>query len=125
MEGINQKKSNIQSSNKYTQEQKKIALNEKQSKQNNTQNLTQSNNYEIRNKQNSKLDFLGQVPDTYYNEVMAAELKNLSRENAELKFCLEKLNKKFEKEMKDLKIQNSNKIKEINSSKEIIKRMLS
>ena len=84
--------------------------------------MEQSNNYQLRNKINPKLDFLGQVPDTYYNEVMAEELKNLSRENAELKFCLEKLNKKFEKEMKDLKLQNSNKIKEINSSKEIIKK---
>ena len=127
MEGINQKKLNIQSSNKYapkkyTHEPKKATLNEKQSKQNNFQNLEQSHNNEIRNKINSKLDFLGQVPDTYYNEVMAAELKNLSRENAELKFCLEKLNKKFESELKDLKLQNSNKIKEINSSKEIIKK---
>ena len=76
MEGINQKKLNIQSSNKYapkkyTHEPKKATLNEKQSKQNNFQNLEQSHNNEIRNKINSKLDFLGQVPDTYYNEVMA------------------------------------------------------
>ena len=36
MERIKQKKSNIQSSNKYNQEQKKISLIEKQTKQNNT-----------------------------------------------------------------------------------------
>ena len=53
---------------------------------------------------------------------MAAELKNLSRENSELKFCLDKLNKKFDKEIKELKNQNMNKIKEINSSKEIMKK---
>ena len=68
------------------------------------------------------MNFLGQVSDTYYNEIMASELNNLSRENSELKFCLEKINKKFEKELKELKSQNLNKTKEINTSKEIIKK---
>ena len=82
----------------------------------------QLENLDIKNKINSKLNFLGQVSDTYYNEIMASELNNLSRENSELKFCLEKINKKFEKEIKELKSQNLNKTKEINTSKEIIKK---
>ena len=82
----------------------------------------QLENLDIKNKINSKLNFLGQVSDTYYNEIMASELNNLSRENSELKFCLEKINKKFEKELKELKSQNLNKTKEINTSKEVIKK---
>ena len=82
----------------------------------------QPENLDIKNKINSKLNFLGQVSDTYYNEIMASELNNLSRENSELKFCLEKINKKFEKEIKELKSQNLNKTKEINTSKEVIKK---
>ena len=85
----------------------------------------QLENLDIKNKINSKLNFLGQVSDTYYNEIMASELNNLSRENSELKFCLEKINKKFEKELKELKSQNLNKTKEINTSNEIIKKKCS
>ena len=126
MENI-QKKSNIQSTKQYPQ--KKIIQNSKVllSNENQFQNIPPKNKEQkqipgIKKSFNPNLNFLGQVPTNYYNEVMASELNNLSRENSELKFCLEKLNKKFEKEMKDLKIQNSNKIKEINSSKEIIKK---
>ena len=80
------------------------------------------NNLEIKSKINSKLNFLGQVSETYYNDIMASELNNLTRENSELKFCLEKMNKKFDKEIKELKAINTSKMKEINSSKEIIKK---
>ena len=85
-------------------------------------NEKQPENLQLKNKINSKLNFLGQVSDTYYNEIMASELNNLSRENSELKFCLEKINKKFEKEIKELKSQNLIKTKEINTSKEVIKK---
>ena len=80
------------------------------------------NNLDIKSKINSKLNFLGQVSETYYNDIMASELNNLTRENSELKFCLEKMNKKFDKEIKELKAINNSKMKEINSSKEIIKK---
>ena len=127
MEEINKKnikaKPNIQySTNEFLQDLNKLSLNEKVSQKFQNGKTIKENNQEIRNKINSKLNFLGEVPNTYYNEVMAAELKNLSRENSELKFCLDKLNKKFDKEIKELKNQNMNKIKEINSSKEIMKK---
>ena len=77
---------------------------------------------EMRNQLNEKLKLLNQPPGGYVNEVMKSELKILSKENAELKFCLNNLNKKFEKEIKDLQLQNSNKSKEIQSTKEIIKK---
>ena len=77
---------------------------------------------EMRNQLNEKLKLINQPPGGYVNEVMKSELKILSKENAELKFCLNNLNKKFEKEIKDLKLQNSNKSKEIQSTKEIIKK---
>ena len=77
---------------------------------------------EMRNQLNEKMKLLNQEPSNYVNEVMKSELKILSKENAELKFCINNLNKKFEKEMKDLKSQNLNKSKEIQSTKEIIKK---
>ena len=80
------------------------------------------NNIELRKKLNSKLESFNQNPNMYVNEVMQSELKNLSRENLELKFCLDKLNQRFEKELKYLKNESISKTKEINSSKEIIKK---
>ena len=77
---------------------------------------------EMRNQLNEKIKLLNQEPGNYVNEVMKSELKILSKENAELKFCINNLNKKFEKEMKDLKLQNLNKSKEIQGTKEIIKK---
>ena len=116
-------KPNIQySTNEFLQDLNKLTLNENNSQQLKNTKIIKDFNQETRNKINSKLNFLGDIPPDYHNEVMAAELNNLSRENSELKFCLDKLNKKFEKEMKELKIQNMNKIKEINSSKEIMKK---
>ena len=116
-------KPNLQySTNEFLQDLNKLSLNEKNPHKLKNSNIVKEDNQEIRNKINSKLNFLGDIPTNYYNEVMAVELKNLSKENSELKFCLDKLNKKFEKEMKDLKTQNTSKIKEINSSKEIMKK---
>ena len=129
MEEISQKKvinkpEGQYTTNEFLQDLNKLSSKEKDTQKFQKQNMkvNQDNKKEIRNKLNSKFNFPGQVPNTYYNEVMAAELKNLSRENSELKFCLDKLNKKYEKEIKELKMQNSNKIKEINSSKELIKK---
>ena len=129
MEEISQKKvinkpEGQYTTNEFLQDLNKLSSKEKDTQKFQKQNMkvNQDNRKVIRNKLNSKFNFPGQVPNTYYNEVMAAELKNLSRENSELKFCLDKLNKKYEKEIKELKMQNSNKIKEINSSKELIKK---
>ena len=116
---------NYYKTNDFLKDLKNISSKNNQPKKYLTQNIkteAQDTKIEQRNKLNIKLNFLGQVPNTYYNEVMASELKNLSRENSELKFCLDKLNKKFEKEIKELKLQNSNKVKEITSSKEVIKK---
>ena len=77
---------------------------------------------QMRNKLNDKLKYYNQPSNNYVNEVMKSELKILAKENAELKFCLNSLNKKFDKEIKDLKLQNSNKTKELQSTKEIIKK---
>ena len=48
---------------------------------------------------------------------MKSELKTLSKENAELKFCLNNINKKYDKQINELKLQNINKSKEIKSTK--------
>ena len=79
----------------------------------------------IRNKFNEKMKLIEQNPnDSYVNEVMKSDLANLSKENKELKFCLDSLNKKFETEIKDLKLKNLNKNKEIQSTKQILKQNL-
>ena len=79
----------------------------------------------IRNKFNEKMKLIEQTPnDSYVNEVMKSDLANLSKENKELKFCLDSLNKKFETEIEDLKLKNLNKNKEIQSTKQILKQNL-
>ena len=79
----------------------------------------------IRNKFNEKMKLIEQNPnDSYVNEVMKSDLANLSKENKELKFCLDSLNKKFETEIEDLKLKNLNKNKEIQSTKQILKQNL-
>ena len=77
---------------------------------------------EMREKIRQKIKLLEPFPNNYVNEVMKSELRVLSKENAELKFCLNNLNKKFDKQIKDLKLQNLNKTKEINSTKDILKK---
>ena len=125
-----QKSENIQDINQFSSNQ------ESESKKINTINtltldndLTRKNyqtplnfNSKMRNKLNEKLKYYNQTSNNYVNEVMKSELKILAKENAELKFCLNSLNKKFDKEIKDLKLQNSNKTKELQSTKEIIKK---
>jgi len=75
-----------------SKDSKGLSSNKNQFKKFESKNEGQNYNSEIKNKINSKLNLIGQVHNSYYNEVMAAELNNLSRENSELKFCLEKLN---------------------------------
>ena len=76
---------------------------------------------EIRDNLSENLKILDDPPINNVNEVMISEIKNLSKENDELKFCLNILNNKYEKEFNELKVQNINKTKEIKNTKEIIK----
>ena len=137
---MNQKKksSNFHSMNDYLQNFKKKSVNEDLDQKTintfNTLNtldeeITQKDyntpfhyKSEMRNKLNEKLKLINPITDNYVNEVMKSDLKILSKENAELKFCLNKLNKKFEIELKDLKLKNINKSKELDKAKEIIKK---
>ena len=56
------------------------------------------------------------------NETMKQEMTKLRKENAELKFCLNNINKKFDNELKELKANNELKEKELKETKEIIKK---
>ena len=56
------------------------------------------------------------------NEKMKTEMTKLRKENSELKFCLNNINKKFDKELKDIKTNNDLKDKELKETKEIMKK---
>ena len=56
------------------------------------------------------------------NESMKQEMTKLRKENAELKFCLNNVNKKFENELKEIKKNNELKERELKETKEILKK---
>ena len=56
------------------------------------------------------------------NEEMKQEMTKLRKENAELKFCLNNVNKKFENEIKEIRTNNELKEKELKETKEILKK---
>ena len=56
------------------------------------------------------------------NEEMKQEMTKLRKENAELKFCLNNVNKKFENELKEIRNNNELKEKELKETKEILKK---
>ena len=56
------------------------------------------------------------------NESMKQEMTKLRKENAELKFCLNNVNKKFENELKEKKKNNELKERELKETKEILKK---
>ena len=56
------------------------------------------------------------------NELMKQEMTKLRKENAELKFCLNNINKKYENETKEIKNNNELKEKELKETKDIIKK---
>ena len=56
------------------------------------------------------------------NESMKQEMTKLRKENAELKFCLNNINKKFENELKEIRTNNELKEKELKETKEILKK---
>ena len=131
------KPSTFYSMNDFLKDIKKISLNDElEQKTINTFNTINALDEEFNKKEyesplhfesetpdelNEKLKLINPTQNNYVNDIMKLELKNLSKENAELKFCLNNLNKTYEKEIKDLKLRNINKSKEIASTKEIIK----
>ena len=56
------------------------------------------------------------------NESMKQEMTKLRKENAELKFCLNNVNKKFENELKEIRKNNELKERELKETKEILKK---
>ena len=60
--------------------------------------------------------------DLNNNEKIKSEMTKLRKENAELKFCLNNINKKFDSELKDIKNNNDLKDKELKETKEIMKK---
>ena len=125
--------SNFYSMNEFFKDLKKFPNNEELETKNIIESYRKNNAIEVefpknRNKRyfykseiRDKLINLSSKPN-YTNEIMKSEITNISKENQELKFCLDILNKKYEKEMKDLKFKNIKKIKEIQSTKEILKK---
>ena len=60
--------------------------------------------------------------DLNNNEKVKTEMTKLRKENAELKFCLNNINKKFDNELKNIKNNNDLKDKELKETKEIMKK---
>ena len=60
--------------------------------------------------------------DLNNNEMTKKEMTKLRKENAELKFCLNNINKKFDNELKEIKNNNDLKDKELKETKEIMKK---
>ena len=56
------------------------------------------------------------------NEKMKSEMTKLRKENTELKFCLNNINKKYDNELKDIKSNSELKDKELKETKEILKK---
>ena len=69
---------------------------------------------------NIKVNFANN--DLNQNESMKQEMTKLRKENAELKFCLNNVNKKFENEIKQIRNNNELKDKELKETKEILKK---
>ena len=76
---------------------------------------------EVRSKKKQPSNFLN-LDYSNVNEVMKSELINLSKENSELKFCLNNMNKKFERELNEIRKISANKSRELSDAKEIIKK---
>jgi len=140
-ENLNKKdnNSNFFSMNEFFEDLKKLSVNEELKTKNIIESYRKNNTIEadysinrnkryfykpeMRDKLNERMKILNQSQKQSYNkEVIESEIINILKENQELKFCLDILNKKHEKEMKVLKLNNIKKIKEIQSTKEILKK---
>ena len=110
---------------KFIKELKKISgitdsLNLEENIQNNINNAYLSPYCKNRAEQKSKINNINNEINN--NEAMKQEMTKLRKENAELKFCLNNVNKKFENEIKEIKRNNELKEKELKETKEVIKK---
>ena len=78
--------------------------------------------YKNRAEQKSKIKVSNINSEINPNESMKQEMTKLRKENAELKFCLNNVNKKFDNELKEIKNNNELKDKESKETKEILKK---
>ena len=78
--------------------------------------------YKNRAEQKSKIKISNINSEINPNESMKQEMTKLRKENAELKFCLNNVNKKFDNELKEIKNNNELKDKELKETKEILKK---
>ena len=79
--------------------------------------------YKNRAEQKSKILKINNINNEINpNEAMKQEMTKLRKENAELKYCLNNINKKFENETKELRNNNELKEKELKETKEILKK---
>ena len=78
--------------------------------------------YKNRAEQKSKIKVSNINSEINPNESMKQEMTKLRKENAELKFCLNNVNKKFDNELKEIKNNNELKDKELKETKEILKK---
>ena len=78
--------------------------------------------YKNRAEQKSKITVSNINSEINPNESMKQEMTKLRKENAELKFCLNNVNKKFDNELKEIKNNNELKDKELKETKEILKK---
>ena len=78
--------------------------------------------YKNRAEQKSKIKVSNINNEINPNESMKQEMTKLRKENAELKFCLNNVNKKFDNELKEIKNNNELKDKELKETKEILKK---
>ena len=78
--------------------------------------------YKNRAEQKSKIKVSNINSEINPNESMKQEMTKLRKENAELKFCLNNVNKKFDNELKEIKANNELKEKELKETREILKK---
>ncbi len=78
--------------------------------------------YKNRAEQKSKIKVSNINSEINPNESMKQEMTKLRKENAELKFCLNNVNKKYDNELKEIKNNNELKDKELKETKEILKK---
>ena len=110
---------------KFIKELKKISgitdsLNLEENIQNNINNAYLSPYCKNRAEQKSKINNINNEINN--NEAMKQEMTKLRKENAELKFCLNNVNKKFENELKEIRKNNELKERELKETKEILKK---
>ena len=78
--------------------------------------------YKNRAEQKSRIKVNNINTEINPNETMKQEMTKLRKENAELKFCLNNVNKKFDNELKEIKANNELKEKELKETREILKK---